>query len=251
MIKIGITGQSGFVGTHLYNEFLKDSQKYLCIPFEDAYFEGENELRCFVRQCDVIIHLAAMMRSPIEGEVYKTNMRLVNQLIDAMETERVTPSLFFSSSIQEGNGSEYGRCKQEGRELLMKWAREHHTGFGGMLFPNLFGSGARPYSHSFIATFCYQLSHAEKPRILVDNIVNLKYIDNLVEEIKAMIDFVVMSKGKLTCCFEPDFSMKVTEVLRVLESFQDMYNSKEIPIAHTDTERYLLKTFDSYINYVL
>lgn len=249
MIKIGITGQSGFVGTHLYNALSVRKDKYLCVPFEDAYFQDDNVLRDFVKQCDVIVHLAAMMRSPKEGEVYEINMRLVHQLIEAMDAENVSPSIFFSSSIQEGNGSEYGRCKQEGRELLMNWAIQHNTGFGGMLFPNLFGPGARPYSHSFIATFCYQLTHGETPNVLVDNTVRLKYINNLVEEVKVLIDLVVMGKGKLTCSFEPDFSMKVTEVLRLLESFKDSYSKNETPIVKTQSEQYLLDTFNSYKNY--
>ena len=154
MISVGITGQSGFVGTHLYEALGQQPEKFKRIPFEDAFFEDESKLRAFVKQCNVIVHLAAMMRSPIEGEVYKVNMCLVNQLIDAMNAEKVNPCVLFSSSIQEGNGSEYGRCKQEGREMLENWAKEHKTGYVGLVFPNLFGPGARPNSHSFIATFC-------------------------------------------------------------------------------------------------
>ena len=101
MIKVGITGQPGFVGTHLYNALGEQPDKYKRIPFEDCFFEDESKLRNFVKQCDVIVHLAAMMRSPIEGMVYETNMRLVNQVINACERENVTPAIMFASSIQE------------------------------------------------------------------------------------------------------------------------------------------------------
>lgn len=219
MISVGITGQSGFVGTHLLEALGQHPDKFKRISFEDAFFVDESKLRAFVKQCDVIVHLAAMMRSPIEGEVYKVNMRLVHQLIDAMEMENVSPCLLFSSSIQEGNGSEYGRCKHEGRELLEDWAKNHNTGFVGLVFPNLFGPGARPNSHSFIATFCYKLTHGETPQVLVDNTVPLKYIGNLKKELLVIIEDVARKKDIRTVQFEPEYALKVTEVLNRLNEF--------------------------------
>lgn len=245
MINVGITGQSGFVGTHLYNQLGVSPEKYTCVPFEDHFFEDEEKLRAFVRQCDVIVHLAAMMRSPIEGEVYKVNMRLVHQLIDAMEAENVAPCLLFSSSIQEGNGSEYGRCKQEGRELLENWAKKHNTGFVGLVFPNLFGPGARPNSHSFIATFCYKLTHGEKPQVLVDNTVPLKYIGNLKRELLEIIEDVALKKDIRTIQFEPEYALKVTDVLSRLNGFVSGCEPED------EADRALYETLISYKTYLL
>lgn len=245
MIRVGITGQPGFVGSHLFIALGDYPQTFERIPFEDAFFEDDGKLRAFVRQCDVIVHLAAMMRSPIEGEVYRVNMKLVHQLIEAMNAENVNPCILFSSSIQEGNGSEYGRCKQEGRELLEKWAKEHQTGFVGMLFPNLFGPGARPNSHSFIATFCYKLTHEEIPQVLVDNTVPLKYVGNLEKELLAIIKDIADTKDIRTIVFPPEFEMKVTEVLGVLEGFKSG-NRPEGAIEET-----LFETFESYKSYTL
>lgn len=245
MISVGITGQPGFVGTHLFDALGQQPDKFRRIPFEDAYFEDESKLRAFVKQCDVIVHLAAMMRSPIEGEVYKVNMRLVHQLVDAMDAENVAPCLLFSSSIQEGNGSEYGRCKQEGRELLERWAKEHKTGYVGLVFPNLFGPGARPNSHSFIATFCYKLTHGETPQVLVDNTVPLKYIGNLKKELLGVIEEVVLKKDCRTIQIEPEYSLKVTYVLDRLRSF---VNGAQ-PIDNADKALY--ETLMSYREYIL
>lgn len=240
MISVGITGQPGFVGTHLFKVLGDCPEEFQRIPFEDAFFEDERKLRDFVKQCDVIVHLAAMMRSPIEGEVYKVNMRLVHQLINAMNAENVNPCILFSSSIQEGNGSEYGRCKQEGRELLQLWATEHNTGYVGMIFPNLFGPGARPNSHSFIATFCYKLTHGENPQVLVDNIVPLKYVGNLEKELLTIIKEVSGRKDIRTIVFDPEFEMKVTEVLRILEGF------KAGNKPNNEIEQALFETYKSY-----
>lgn len=40
MIRVGITGQPGFVGTHLYNELGLFPDEFLRIPFEDSYFRA-------------------------------------------------------------------------------------------------------------------------------------------------------------------------------------------------------------------
>lgn len=252
MIKVGITGQSGFVGTHLYNTLGDFPQKYVRIPFEDYFFEEDKKLRSFVKQCDVIVHLAAMMRSPIEGQVYETNMRLVNQIIDAADKEGVAPSIMFASSIQENNGSEYGNCKRDGRILLTEWAERHNVSFGGMVFPNLFGPLARPNSHSFIATFCYKLTHGEKPEVLVDNVVSLKYIKNLISELISLLDYIVNNKVVITKTFEPDYLLKVTEVLSILENFmmKDVKYSNLLEVSSQE-EKDLLETYISYKDYVI
>ncbi len=245
MISVGITGQPGFVGTHLYEALGLHPAKFRRIPFEDVFFEDESKLRAFVKQCDVIVHLAAMMRSPIEGEVYKVNMRLVHQLIDAMEAEKVSPCLLFSSSIQEGDGSEYGRCKQEGRELLENWAKAHNTGFVGLVFPNLFGPGARPNSHSFIATFCYKLTHGETPQVLVNKTVPLKYIGKLKIELLKIIDNVALNKDIRTIQFEPEYALKVTDVLNRLNGFVKGREPED------EADRALYETLMSYNSYEL
>jgi UDP-2-acetamido-2,6-beta-L-arabino-hexul-4-ose reductase len=62
MLKIGITGQSGFIGTHLYNYLGLQKDEVTRIPFQDSYFTDEIKLQEFVKQCDVIVHLAAVNR---------------------------------------------------------------------------------------------------------------------------------------------------------------------------------------------
>jgi UDP-2-acetamido-2,6-beta-L-arabino-hexul-4-ose reductase len=42
-MKITITGQAGFVGTHLYN-WLKLDDKFELIDFKDEYFQDQSKL---------------------------------------------------------------------------------------------------------------------------------------------------------------------------------------------------------------
>jgi UDP-2-acetamido-2,6-beta-L-arabino-hexul-4-ose reductase len=62
MIKVGITGQEGFIGQHLLRTLNLYPEKFEIIPFTKEYFESENELASFVKSCDTIVHLAAMNR---------------------------------------------------------------------------------------------------------------------------------------------------------------------------------------------
>ena len=181
MTKVGITGQAGFVGTHLFNTLGLYPDKFERISFEDAFFSDENKLKSFVQNCDAIVHLAAMNRHNDPEVLYQTNLNLVKQLIDAMESTGSTPHVLFSSSTQEERDNLYGRSKKEGRELLEQWATRNDATFTGFVIPNVFGPFGNPYYNSVIATFSHQLTHNETPRIEVDGEIKLIYVAELVE----------------------------------------------------------------------
>jgi UDP-2-acetamido-2,6-beta-L-arabino-hexul-4-ose reductase len=69
MIKIGITGQDGFIGKHLYNTLGLSSNEFERIECKKNYFENQQVLQDFVVHCDVIIHLAALNRHTDAGYI--------------------------------------------------------------------------------------------------------------------------------------------------------------------------------------
>ena len=125
MIRIGITGQAGFVGSHLYNSLGLLTEKYSRIPFEDAFFNDIRKFEEWVSQCDVIVHLAALNRHNDPQVIYETNISLVNQLIAALEKTKSTPHILFSSSTQEERDNLYGKSKKLVRVLLETWASKN------------------------------------------------------------------------------------------------------------------------------
>jgi len=183
MIKIGITGQAGFIGTHLYNTLSLQPDKYIRIPFRDEYFQSEEALDTFVKKCDVIIHLAAMNRHNDPDVLYKTNIELVQKLINSMERTKSKPYVIMSSSLQEERDNLYGRSKREGRELFNQWADRNNAKFTGLIIPNVFGPFGKPFYNSVISTFSYQICNKQEPKIEVDNELKLIYVGDLVEEI--------------------------------------------------------------------
>ena len=252
MIHVGITGQPGFVGSHLYNELGLLSDSIVRIPFEDSFFENGVRLRSFVKQCDVIVHLAAMNRHPEPQVIYDTNIRLVKQLIAAMETEKVTPHVLFSSSTQEERDNEYGKSKREGRGLLEQWAVRSGASFTGMVVPNVYGPFGRPGYNSFIATFCHKLTHGEQPEVLQDGSVKLIYVGNLCKHIIGKIQSVCHLNTPLIERDEipHDFERKVTEVLELLSIYKNLYFDKGfIPALKDRNEVNLFNTFCSYMDF--
>lgn len=77
-MKIGITGQAGFMGYHLYNTLLLDDSVDL-VTFERNYFGNKALLEDFVSQCDVIVHLAAMNRHEDANVIFDTNIDLIGR----------------------------------------------------------------------------------------------------------------------------------------------------------------------------
>lgn len=250
MIKVGITGQPGFVGTHLYNTLGLFPEEFERVPFEDDFFEDEKKLRDFVKQCDVVVHLAAMNRHPDSQVLYDTNIRLVKQLITAMETEKVTPHVLFSSSTQEERDNEYGKSKREGRGLLEEWAEKNEASFTGMVVPNVYGPFGRPNYNSFIATFCYKLTHGETPEVLQDASVRLIYVGSLCQHIIEKIREQQGEKFVERDLVAYDFEKKVTEILALLEQYKTLYfDQGVIPELKDKHEVNLFNTFCGYMDF--
>ncbi|MBE0664163.1 MAG: NAD-dependent epimerase/dehydratase family protein [Bacteroidales bacterium] len=271
MIKVGITGQTGFIGTHLYNTLGLYPEQFQRIPFEDGFFQDEAKLKEFVSQCDAVVHLAAMNRHNDPQVIYETNIRLVKQLITACTETNSTPHILFSSSTQEERDNLYGKSKKEGRKLFEKWALTHDAQFTGLIIPNVFGPFGHPYYNSFIATFCHQLTHGEEPKIETDGQVKLIYVSELVETFINIISENPLSKNfaqiaQMTAdknsadppnprhqrsIYVPYTSeVKVSETLKLLKSYKETYFDKGIlPNLDDPFNRNLFNTFLCYIDH--
>lgn len=247
-MKVGITGQAGFVGTHLFN-WLGLEPGFERISFEDRFFDDNQSLREFVKKCDVIVHLAAVNRDPDPQVIYNTNISLVNKLIDAIESEKVNPHIIFSSSTQEDRDNLYGKSKHDGRILFENWAKRSGGFFTGLVIPNVYGPFSRPNYNTFVATFAHKLINGEQPQILTDSIVSLIYIDSLC---RFIIRTISESSEQAVKKIEvpADFDMKVSELLQLFSYFNECYTQNGyIPELKDKNEVNLFNTFRSYLDY--
>lgn len=247
MKKVGITGQNGFVGSHLYNTLKLVPEEFEVIDFQKDFFDNESALDDFVSQCDAIVHLAALNRHDSEQFIYDTNVGLAHKLIDSLKRTKSNAHILISSSTQEERDNLYGRSKREGREALVNWANENGGKISGLIIPNVFGAFGKPFYNSFVATFCYQLTHGETPTIANDGEVKLIYVQELVNVIIAEIR---SEKSTAILSIEPTATKKVSEVLALLNDYKDKYlDGGEIPVLSTSFEHNLFNTYRSYIDH--
>ena len=255
MINIGITGQSGFVGTHLFNTLGLFPEKFTRVPFQDSFFEDQGKLDQFVSSCNVIVHLAALNRHNDPQVIYNTNLKLVRQLTEACVATQSTPHILFSSSTQEERDNLYGKSKKEGRELFEAWADKNDAQFTGFIIPNVFGPFGNPYYNSVIATFCHQLTHGETPKIEVDGDLKLIYVSELVQNFIERIEEVDQKHKNdvviSTIELQRTSEAKVSTILKLLESYKSNYFEKgEIPDLESSVfKRNLFNTFLCYIDH--
>lgn len=246
MLKIGITGQAGFVGTHLYNTLGLHPEEFERVPFHKGFFFNQQQLEQFVAQCDVIVHLAAMNRHDDPQVIFDTNVELAQKLVQALENTKSKAHVLFSSSTQEERDNEYGNSKRIARELLHDWSEKNGSKFSGFIIPNVFGPFGQPNYNSVIATFCHKLTHNELPTIAVDGELKLIYVGELVEVILSEIR---SSQSQAEVRVASTATAKVSEILFLLEKYKSEYQEKGvIPAILSTFELNLFNTFRCYMD---
>lgn len=246
MKRIGVTGNNGFIGRHLCNwiRFIK-SDEFEIIDFQKDYFNKSDMLDKFVKQCDVIIHLAGVNRAPTDDIVLKTNLELAELLVSSLYRTNSSAHVIMSSTIQEGNESVYGKSKKLSREKLASWSVNSDGIFSGMIIPNVFGPFCKPHYNSFISTFSYDLVNYKDPIIIQDKEIELIYIDDLIKEI---LDIILANKEVAAYRIKGTEKVKVSEVLDHLKRFKSSYfDYGEMPSLRNQFETNIFNTFRSYI----
>jgi UDP-2-acetamido-2,6-beta-L-arabino-hexul-4-ose reductase len=244
MLKVGITGQAGFIGSHLAG-FLRAKEDVETVPFMRNYFADPAELENFVSGCDVVIQLAAMSRCPDGKLLYDTNLGLDKKLIAALEKTKSRAQVIFASTTHENREGDYYASKRDGQKLFRQWADESGGKFTALVMPNTFGPYGKPYFNSVVSTFCYKVARNEQPEIITDAPVELIYIDSLCCE------FYRVLKGEVKAAvYTPPATAtkKVSEILDLLLGFRELYLEQGIiPVFKDEFEFALFNTFHSYL----
>lgn len=245
-MKIGITGNNGFIGYHLSNSITYLKGDWSVISFSKNIFQSTKALCSWISECDVIVHLAGVNRADTDQEVYEANIKLNEALKEAIEFSNFAGHLIFASSAQENSETLYGKAKKESRIFLKDAVAKQGGKFTGLIIPNVFGPFCKPNYNSFIATFCSKILNKEDPTIINDAEVPLVYVGQLVDQV---ID--IISKGTQNERLEisKDIDINVSKVLSLLETFNSSYiENNTIPSFNSQFELQLFNTFRSYLN---
>ena len=244
-MKIGITGQDGFIGYHLSQTIKYKFEEYEIVPFERPFLGNNKLLDSFVSYCDVIVHLAGVNRANSEEEVYRSNIQINISLKESLINTSFKGHLIFASSFQEDSDSLYGKAKKESRIFLEQTIGDLGGKFTALIIPNVFGPFCKPYYNSFVATFCSKILINHNPEILQDSKVPLIYIENLIKQIVKNIQSGNEMKQNY---ISSDIKIKVSEVLRLLKHFKNSYlKDNTLPLFNNSFEFDLFNTFRGYI----
>ena len=127
------------------------------------------------------------------------------------------------------------------------YANDVTKSFTGLVVPNVFGPFGNPYYNSVIATFSYQLTHNEIPKIEVDGKLKLIYVNELIEIIREII-----TEKKTASEYKISFTQEisVTDILKLLEGYRHTYFiNYTFPSFKNSFELNLFNTFRSYIDH--
>jgi UDP-2-acetamido-2,6-beta-L-arabino-hexul-4-ose reductase len=246
MLKVGITGQNGFIGTHLFNTLGLFKDEFERIVFEKSFFEDQEKLQEFVNKCDVIVHLAALNRHEDAKVIHDTNILLVEKLINALRQTKSNAHIIFSSSTQEDKDNLYGKSKMNCRDLLISWSLLSGGTFTGLIIPNVYGPFGKPNYNSVVATFCYKLINNEHPIIDIDTTLKLIYVGDLINII---IEKIRKAESSHKHIINGNLEISVSNLLKKLTYFKENYIDKGIvPKLENIFDINLFNTFRSYID---
>lgn len=200
-MRIGVTGSSGFLGSHLIKALrrLTDAEVTVLQRNSSKNFPPISQLKSFVQNLNLIYHVAGVNRGTDE-EILKGNVETTFNLIEAIKRIKTLPPrvVFTSSSqvykplaqprkvINESHKVEpatlFGVTKKTAEDLIRLSGFEYII----LRISNVYGPGCYPEYNSVIATLCHRATNGESIEIHGDGRQERDFI--YVEDVvKAMV----------------------------------------------------------------
>ena len=261
-MNILITGANGFVGKNLTERLraVKDGRDktHPNIKIDDIFLctreTSSEELEKFCHETNFVVHLAGVNRPKDQSEFETGNTDFTRQLLSILRSNNNRCPVILSSSVQASltgryAGSPYGTSKKAAEELVFAHGKE--TGANVMVyrFPKLFGKWCKPNYNSVVATFCHNI--AKKLPITVsdpDVVLNLVYIDDLIEEVLDAIEGHPHRTGNGYCAVPVSYTETVGEIAKLLYTFRKQPETLLLPeIPDGSFEKKLYSTYLSYL----
>jgi UDP-glucose 4-epimerase len=154
MVKVLVTGSSGYIGSHLVDMLMKTEQYEVhCLDIVDPQVPAHTYYRCDINrpfeldiEFDAVIHLAAKVnvseseRVPIQ--YYITNINGTMNVVNKIKTKNF---IFASTGAAEGCGSAYGISKRAAEDVVREYCTEHNKkDYSIFRFYNVIGSTVVP-----------------------------------------------------------------------------------------------------------
>ena len=243
-MKILVTGSNGFIAKNLIAEL--KNQKYTDILEYNRNTEP-SLLDSYCEECDFVFHLAGVNRPQNQEEFMEGNFGFTSTLLDTLKKYENKAPVMISSSIQAELDNPYGKSKKSGEDLLFSYGKETGAKVVIYRFPNVFGKWCKPNYNSAVATFCHNIAHDLPIQVNDPSVVmNLVYIDDVVEELIRAIDGKENKNGDF-CEIPVVHTITLGEIVELIKSFKESRKTLNVPNMSNSFERKLYSTYLSYL----
>ncbi|MFH1286445.1 MAG: NAD-dependent epimerase/dehydratase family protein [Candidatus Magasanikbacteria bacterium] len=246
MSKILITGSNGFIGSNL--KFRLVELGYVCIEFKKE--DRLSEIEDILTDIDFIYHLAGVNRSLKSNDFFEGNSDLTRRLLELIKQKKLSIPIIFSSSIQAECENAYGKSKKLAEQSIFEYSKGTGAPVAVYRLPNIFGKWSKPDYNSFIATFCHNISRGLPIKIdNKDSIVDLVYIDDLVDEFVEMLQNGWNDTNQTYFTPKVRYSKSVGEVAEKIHFFNKNRSHKDLLVTSVGCgfDRALYATFTSFL----
>lgn len=266
-MRVLVTGAKGFVGRNLCAALanIRDGKdrraKYQSLlPLEIYEYDLSStpeELDSWCSEADFVFNLAGVNRPKDQSEFMEGNFGFASTLLDTLERHGNRCPVMLASSAQaslEGRyaGSAYGESKLAGERLFRQYSSR--TGAPVLIyrFPNVFGKWCRPNYNSAVATFCHNIANGLPVQVNDPSTeLELLYIDDLVSSMLGALlgkqETVDTPEGPL-CVAGPTHRATLGEIVSMLESFRDSWQTLDVPGTAPGTlSSKLWSAYESYV----
>lgn len=246
MKKILITGAYGFIGRNLRAAFLGvEDVELLLFDIKNT----DEELKSFVKEADMIFHLAGVNRPKKISEFSEGNTGLTELIISYLEEFAKSTPVIFSSSIQVDWDNPYGQSKKDAEDALIKYSKSSTAPVLIYRFTNVFGKWSRPNYNSVVATFCHNLTHGLDIQINdARRELEFVYVDDIIEE---FLEIYKMDNFSLSTYFYKipvTHKVQLGQLADILKSFAENRRTSLVEDFSDDFVRYLHATYLSYLD---
>ena len=215
MRRIAVTGAGGFIGGALALRIDREAGFGAVRIVRDDFSRGLLPEK--LAGCEAVVHLAGESRSTDPEALFRTNLALTEPVAAAVRKTPGIRRVLFGSTTHEATESPYQASTREGRARFDALAAELGIESVGVLMPNAFGPGGRPFYNSVVSTFC-KLRAEGRPLEVHPGAGSVKLIavDTLAE---ALFRLAVEPAPENPAVIPHEYEMEVAGIARLLESF--------------------------------
>lgn len=236
-MKVAITGSDGFLGQALIKKLTSQKITYQFFDFKKHNLLKPKTLKNFLKDSDVIIHLAAVNRGE-DLDILKVNTLGTLSLLKAASEYSPNAKIIFSSTFQVYlNWSLYGFSKKFAEAVIQQFIKKSNLKAVILRISNIYGPGGKPFYNSVIATFTHLIKNNQPIKINGDGTTkrDFVYVDDVAQAIikaclypsKKSFEIIDICSGKETT---------LNQILKIIKNvsrkkFEVVYNkaAKEKP----------------------